>query len=76
MQKALSKITKKYQATIPAIVREKLHLSAGDTISFEVQGSNIIIHKATPLDIAFISALNDTLSEWNSPEDEEAFRDL
>ena len=25
---------------------------------------------------AFLAALSDTLSEWNSPEDEEAFRDL
>ena len=25
---------------------------------------------------AYLAALNDTLSEWNSPEDEEAFRDL
>jgi hypothetical protein len=25
---------------------------------------------------AYLSALSETLSEWNSPEDEEAFRDL
>jgi hypothetical protein len=25
---------------------------------------------------AYLAALTDTLSEWNSPEDEEAFRDL
>lgn len=25
---------------------------------------------------AYLAALNDTLSEWDSPEDEEAFRDL
>jgi hypothetical protein len=25
---------------------------------------------------AYLAALSDTLSEWNSPEDEEAFRDL
>jgi len=76
MQKAISKITKKYQATIPALIREKLNLSAGDTIAFEISGSDIIIHKASPMDIAFITGLNDTLSEWNSSDDEEAFRDL
>ena len=25
---------------------------------------------------AYLAALNETMTEWNSPEDEEAFRDL
>ena len=29
-----------------------------------------------PLDREWLAALETTLSEWNSPEDDEAFRDL
>lgn len=32
--------------------------------------------RAKPLDGAFHAALSETLTEWSSPEDEEAFRDL
>ena len=32
--------------------------------------------KAEPLDLEFLSALEKTLSEWNSDNDERAYRDL
>ncbi|MBW2011336.1 MAG: AbrB/MazE/SpoVT family DNA-binding domain-containing protein, partial [Deltaproteobacteria bacterium] len=32
MQTAISKLTKKYQATVPKPVRKKLNLNAGDVI--------------------------------------------
>jgi len=76
MQKVISKVTKKYQATIPAVVRKKLHLGVGDMITFELSGQDIIIHKATAMDKVFIAALSETLNEWNSDADEDAFRDL
>ena len=76
MQTAISKLTKKYQATVPEIVRSKLELKAGDVIAFEIDNEIIKIRKARPIDIEFSSALVPTLSEWESQNDEEAYNDL
>ena len=76
MQTAISKLTKKYQATVPAVVRSKLELKAGDVIAFEIDNEIIKIRKARPIDIEFSSALVPTLSEWESQNDEEAYSDL
>lgn len=71
-----SKLTSKYQATIPKSVREKLGLKAGDTVVFKEQGGLIVFAKATKADLDYLRSLESTLSEWASPEDDEAFRDL
>lgn len=76
MQTATSKLTKKYQATVPEIVRKKLKLNAGDVIAFEIENDTIKLRKARPVDIEFSSALVSTLSEWESQNDEEAYNDL
>ena len=46
MQTAISKLTKKYQATVPEVVRKKLELNAGDAIAFEVDKDIIKLRKA------------------------------
>ncbi len=76
MQTAVSKLTKKYQATVPVAVRKKLKLKAGDTIAFDIDSDIVKLRKATPIDVEFSSALVPTLSEWESPNDEEAYNDL
>ena len=76
MQTATSKLTKKYQATVPAVVRKKLNLKAGDVIAFEIENETIKLRKANPIDIEFSTALVSTLSEWESQNDEEAYNDL
>jgi len=76
MQTAVSKLTKKYQATVPAAVRKKLNLGAGDMIAFEIDADTIILRKARSIDIGFSNALVPTLSEWESQNDEEAYNDL
>ena len=76
MQTAISKLTKKYQATVPEAVRKKLKLNAGDVIAFEIDNDIIKVRKAIPVDIEFSSALVPTLSEWGSQNDEEAYNDL
>ena len=76
MQTATSKLTKKYQATVPEVVRKKLKLKAGDVIAFEIENETIKLRKARPVDIEFSSALVPTLSEWESENDEEAYGDL
>ena len=76
MQTATSKLTKKFQATVPEVVRKKLSLNAGDVIAFEIDDEIIKLRKARPIDIEFSSALVPTLSEWESEHDEEAYNDL
>ena len=76
METATSKLTKKYQATIPAPVRSALHLDAGDAIAFDIEDGNIRLRKATALDIQWAGALTGTLSEWEGEADEAAYRDL
>ena len=76
MQTATSKLTRKFQATVPEVVRKKLKLNAGDVIAFEIEDEIIKLRKARPIDIEFSSALVPTLSEWESQNDEEAYNDL
>jgi len=76
MQTATSKLTSKYQATIPEPVRSILHLQAGDAIAFDIDDHAIRIRKARPLDVAFAQSIEGTLSEWTSAADEEAYSDL
>jgi len=71
-----SKLTSKFQATVPLPVRKALHLKAGDLVGFEIEGNEVRLRRATPLDLAFTQALEGTLSEWSSKEDDKAFKGL
>lgn len=72
-----SKITSKFQATIPQDIRKKLHIKAGDLILFEIlDNDTVVIKRAKQIDKEYLRALNNTLSEWKSQEDEEAYDDL
>jgi antitoxin PrlF len=72
----LSTLTSKGQATIPAEIRQELNLKPGDKITFEVQDHKVLIAKAEPIDYLFHAAISQTLNEWDSPEDDEAYHDL
>lgn len=76
MMTETARLTKKYQATIPAKVRRVLHLRAGEVIAFDIKGDEVHLRKATPIDLEFAGALSDTLSEWSSEADDEAYREL
>ena len=76
METATSKLTKKYQATIPEPIRRRLHLEAGDSIAFDIDGEEVHLRKARPVDFAFARSLEGTLTEWSSDADEEAYGDL
>ena len=74
---ATSKLTSKGQATFPARVRKRLHLRPGDTVVFEASDAGpVFVRKVEPLDLEFLAALEMTLSEWNSDNDNKAYRDL
>jgi antitoxin PrlF len=73
----VSRLTSKYQATIPRNVRERLGLHAGDRIEFISTGTGIEVRKAT--DQADDDARADDAAfapEWLSDSDETAWHDL
>lgn len=72
----ISTLTTKCQATIPSDVRKELGLHAGDKIGFEMLRGKIYIVKIPPFDFAYHQALESTLSEWDSEEDDKAYDNL
>lgn len=66
-----STLSAKGQTTIPARVRRKLEIGTGDTIRYEVEGDAVRIRKSTPLDLAWARAVESTLTEWTSGEDDD-----
>jgi antitoxin PrlF len=70
------KLNSKYQITVPLPVRQALHLSAGDSMVFEIKNNLVKPHRHTPLDLAYTQAMEGNLQEWSSSADDEAFKDL
>ncbi len=71
-----SRLSSKGQVTIPVEVRERLGLEAGDVVVYEIEGERLVLRRAEPFDIALHAALSQTLDEWASAEDDEAFGEL
>lgn len=63
------RITSKGQTTIPRQVREKSGLRPGDVLVYELDDDEVRLRKQAPLDVAYLRAVQTTLSEWVSPED-------
>jgi len=76
MATATSKLTRKYQATIPAAVRDALNLQAGDSVCFEIDEGQVSVRKSQPSDIEYLKGVEETLSEWASEADEQAYGNL
>lgn len=73
----LARVTAKGQTTIPKRIRDAAHIREGDMLAFDLDNNNrIIIKRIDPTVDVELSALQNTLFEWNSPQDEEAWRDL
>ncbi|MBF0623967.1 MAG: type II toxin-antitoxin system PrlF family antitoxin [Magnetococcales bacterium] len=74
---AIAKITSKGQTTVPRKIREALHVGPGDRILWELlPDGSVRVRRSQPMDLEYLRALEGTLTEWGSAEDEEAFRDL
>jgi AbrB family looped-hinge helix DNA binding protein len=79
-----AKVTSKGQMTIPKHIRERAHLSTGDTLVLDMENGRIVMRKLMPQEGAqkgakdqeYLRSVQATLNEWSSPEDEEAWRDL
>lgn len=74
--KLTSKVTQKYQATIPQAIREKLKIDKGDRVIFEIEDEKVVLKKLSPVDWEYLESVSATLSEWSSQADEEAYSDL
>lgn len=74
-KKYASRLTSKYQATIPIAIREHLHLKKGDAVVYELlPDDSVVIRKSLLLDIQYLQSLNSTLTEWESDDDEQVYK--
>lgn len=71
-----SKLTTKYQATIPESIREFLDLKKGDRIAFKISEDKVLLNKVKSSDYEYLKSLSSTLSEWGTEDDDEAYKDL
>lgn len=72
-----ARVTAKGQATIPKRIREAANIREGDMLAFDLDSNNrITIKRIDPTIDVELLALQETLSEWDSPENDEAWRDL
>jgi AbrB family looped-hinge helix DNA binding protein len=75
----VTRLTIKHQTTIPAEVRRALGLRAGDRVEFSVKDGVVTLRKAEARlseDLAFRLIQAHAMRDWDTPEDDEAFRDL
>jgi AbrB family looped-hinge helix DNA binding protein len=72
----LARVSAKGQMTIPKKARLAAHLAAGDVVTVVVEGEQVIIRKLPAGEDAYLRGVQEQLSEWNSAEDEDAWRDL
>lgn len=69
---AYSKVSTKSQTVLPAEVRQRLAVAAGDRLRYVITDEGIRIEKA-------VDAHDDPFAiftEWAGPDDDDAFRDL
>jgi AbrB family looped-hinge helix DNA binding protein len=73
----VSRLTYKYQATIPKVVREALALAAGDRVEFLLDSAGGVRLRRAPEADPELQALEATLApEWDSAADEDAYAEL
>ncbi|OFW79829.1 MAG: hypothetical protein A2887_06430 [Alphaproteobacteria bacterium RIFCSPLOWO2_01_FULL_40_26] len=71
--KTLSKVTTKFQTSIPKEVRERLAIHAGDYITFEIRGNSATLKKVEKIDKNLLKLMQKNMQEWNSKEDDKQF---
>lgn len=75
--RAVGKITAKGQTTVPQEVRSLLNVAPGDLIVWESESDGSFrVRRVQFMDVDYLRAVEATLSEWASPEDEEAYSGL
>ena len=73
---SISKVTVKYQATIPQEVRKFLGIKQGDAVAYEIEDGEVKLRRASTFDLAYHAAVSGTLTEWDSKADDDAYGEL
>ena len=74
---AVSKITAKGQTTVPQEVRAALKSKPGDLIAWDIApGGRVAVRRIQAIDVEYLRAVQGTLSEWHTAEDEKAYGKL
>lgn len=54
-----------------------MHLKERDEIVYELlSDGTVVVRKTTPLDLEYLKAIESTLTEWDSEDDEQAYKNL
>ena len=72
----ISRVSSKGQVTLPKKVREAIGVRPGDAVAYDVGKGIVTLRRLEPIDLAFHAAVESTLAEWGSKEDDEAYGDL
>jgi antitoxin PrlF len=72
----ISKISAKGQTTIPSRIRKCAGLGEGDTVTYEVREDGLFLRKVEEQADHYLKGISDSMDEWNSPENMEAWNDL
>jgi AbrB family looped-hinge helix DNA binding protein len=72
----ISRVSGKGQVTLPKKVREAIGVGPGDAVAYDVNKGIVTLRRLEPIDLAFHAAVESTLVEWGSSEDDEAYGDL
>lgn len=72
----VGRLSRKGQVTLPKELREIVGLSPGDLVVYSIDNGQITIKRLESFDTKFHNAVADTLEEWGTSEDDEAFNDL
>ncbi len=73
---SISKVTVKFQATIPLEIREFLGVRQGDAVEYRIVRNEVTVKRVTTPDSAYLAAVEKTLAEWDSKADNDAFKNL
>ncbi len=70
----ISKITAKGQTMVPQEVLKALKSKPGDLIAWEIEpNGRVAVRRIQLLDVEYPQAVQGTLCEWNTAEDEKAY---
>jgi AbrB family looped-hinge helix DNA binding protein len=72
----ISRVSSKGQVTLPKKVRDAIGVGPGDAVAYDVGKGVVTLRRLEPIDLAFHAAVESTLAEWGSKEDDEAYGDL
>ena len=72
----VSKLSAGGQTSIPKSIREAAGIYAGDTLAFETDGERVVVRRVARGREDTARDISETMSEWMSAADEEAWVDL